>query len=700
MDQQRRRQPQQLKSRLISVITFPPSTPLHPPGNASAIPIVMSVELPETDHLHDLVASSAIQKENRRRRQHEHIVSLYQQVIQAATVASSAVPSLLHRGRTDYVRRFRGRLPGTRNVERGACTWISEYLSDSPLYSLRQFRQKFRVPRSLFSKVHDDLVAAYPTVFGQRRDATGRAGHPSQVKILTALRILGNDRSLNDKDDANPMGTETARKIVRSFCRCVVELYTPDYLKKRPSPDDLTKIAQSFNSVGFSGCIGCIGRSKLIWKNCPFALKGQFHNSENGNLATIPVEAWCDRDLFVWHWYAGRSSSLGEGSIVDRSPLFNDIMVGHFDLRFPEPFRIDGSDTFRNIPYFLVDSAYPEWPIFSKPVDCPLNDDEAVYSRLHHAVHKHIDHCLSALQGRFRVLQSESNLWYLEDVVSQSQACVILHNMIVSMNRNGDFAEDLSEEDPLFDIVTELRDETASSADGGETNDFDLSALADADLGTNEQEHSFAPPANLAVAVSDPFLIRHSQFTSKQKSRSLEQDLIKRARILASRISISLPHPNDSEQVQNSTFSEEEGEHTRSNGFSDPTADVPRHSSYQEPLPTQARTPLPYHDPIPGGGTPRTTTFQIHEHVRTVPFPDAAQDHARAPMYNEPIPDQSRSLSFAEVISDATRTNPYDAEHPHVRNATFPDHISHHPRALAYHSDATPHHSRSMPYPE
>lgn len=63
------------------------------------------------------------------------------------------------------------------------------------------------------------------------------------------------------------------------------------------------------------------------------------------------------------------------------------------------------------------------------------------------------------LQGLFKVLRDDLKLWFAENIIVQSQSCVILHKMLVEIQKNGDFREDMEEKGQVFDVVSALLEE-------------------------------------------------------------------------------------------------------------------------------------------------------------------------------------------------------------------------------------------------
>ena len=87
---------------------------------------------------------------------------------------------------------------------------------------------------------------------------------------------------------------------------------------------------------------GVCGLHAFTWENCPKAMKGQYHNPKDGKLATISCEALVVRRLYCWHWFSGRCGTNNDITVLDNSPLFNDILSGKRRMTLPEGYVING----------------------------------------------------------------------------------------------------------------------------------------------------------------------------------------------------------------------------------------------------------------------------------------------------------------------------------------------------------------------
>lgn len=82
-------------------------------------------------------------------------------------------------------------------------------------------------------------------------------------------------------------------------------MYGPKYLNRWNTRAELGAIVRDYDGAGFPGCVGAVDVMKEHFKKCPSVQKGQYHNTKDGKLATIGVEAWCDHQIYAWSWFSG-----------------------------------------------------------------------------------------------------------------------------------------------------------------------------------------------------------------------------------------------------------------------------------------------------------------------------------------------------------------------------------------------------------
>lgn len=86
------------------------------------------------------------------------------------TYAGQTIVALLSRRCIPHAetRHFCGRQPGTENIERGPCRWYDDYLSYDPVYPSTTFPKNFRIPISLYWKLHNASPIEEPSLLNAR----------------------------------------------------------------------------------------------------------------------------------------------------------------------------------------------------------------------------------------------------------------------------------------------------------------------------------------------------------------------------------------------------------------------------------------------------------------------------------------------------------------------------------------------------
>lgn len=115
--------------------------------------------------------------------------------------------------------------------------------------------------------------------------------------------------------------------------------------------------------------------------------------------------------------------------------------------------------------YLLADGIYPEWPIFAKPIQPSAEEDEKRYSGKQEAVRKDVERFFGCIQSRFEVLRRENRKWDLDDIITITQCCVILHNIIVRMHQNVEFRTEMGEVDAVSEFFETDRESARVSVE-------------------------------------------------------------------------------------------------------------------------------------------------------------------------------------------------------------------------------------------
>ncbi len=138
------------------------------------------------------------------------------------------------------------------------------------------------------------------------------------IKLFCALKMICFGVSGSAFIDYHQFGETTERCCVHHFarglvnCRALAEVY----LRKPPNADS-RRITSMHNCVHkMPGMLGSLDVTKVYWKNCPTALKGQFQGREK--CASIALESVVDYNLWFWHASFGFPGTLNDINIWER----------------------------------------------------------------------------------------------------------------------------------------------------------------------------------------------------------------------------------------------------------------------------------------------------------------------------------------------------------------------------------------------
>lgn len=97
-------------------------------------------------------------------------------------------------------------------------------------------------------------MTKYPAIWGKRREAIGREGPQSEIKVLVILCIIENGSSLKKMGDQYQIEVEEISYYFGRFVRDVPKLYGQHMLDRRPTEKEWGRGALcSLHETGVSG---------------------------------------------------------------------------------------------------------------------------------------------------------------------------------------------------------------------------------------------------------------------------------------------------------------------------------------------------------------------------------------------------------------------------------------------------------------
>ncbi|XP_018479975.1 uncharacterized protein LOC108851038 [Raphanus sativus] len=287
------------------------------------------------------------------------------------------------------------------NREDGHEKLWNDYFSENPTYTSKLFRRRFRMNKSLFMRIVYRLSTEAP-YFKPKEDATGRASLSPLQKCTAAIRQLAYGCSADTVDEYVRLAETTARKCLHHFTEAIITLFGDQYLR-RPTPEDLERLLYMGEEHGFPGMIGSIDCMHWQWKNCPTPWRGMF--ARGTGKPTIVLEAVASQDLGIWHAFFGAPCTMNDLNILDRSPVFDDIIYG---IAPEVNYYVNGNEY--NMAYYLTDGIFPKCATFIQSIKLPQGEKNSLFAKKQEAVRKDVERAFGVLQSRFAVVKNPSKL--------------------------------------------------------------------------------------------------------------------------------------------------------------------------------------------------------------------------------------------------------------------------------------------------
>nr|GEW87699.1 hypothetical protein [Tanacetum cinerariifolium] len=199
---------------------------------------------------------------------------------------------------------------------------LADYFGPSLKYPDYYFRRQYRMNRSLFLKIVQGIekyiethypLPAHFDFFVVRPEATGLMGFSVIMKCASAIRQLAYGTSPDALDEYLQMGEHCARDCLDCFTMCIIDLFTPEFLRK-PDVNDVRKLYDAHNRIhGLSGVIT--------------------------KYPTIMLEAVASYDLWIWYAFFGVACANNDLTVLKHSLLFDDLLD---DISPVVPFEVNG----------------------------------------------------------------------------------------------------------------------------------------------------------------------------------------------------------------------------------------------------------------------------------------------------------------------------------------------------------------------
>lgn len=272
-------------------------------------------------------------------------------------------------------------------------------------------------------------------------------------RLSLTLRFLATGETLQSLGYQFRIAISTACEIVKEVCSAIYKALAPDYLKMPTTAEQWKTVAQGFDyKWDFPHCVGAID-GKHVRIRCPANSGSSFYNYKG--YFSITLLAMCDAEYKFIYTDVGAHGREGDSGIFASSDLNDGLSKNSLNL--PPPELMPFSD--RVMPYVIVgDEAFPLMQNLMRPYpgrgsgNLPLSsmifnyrfDYELLFcskqdrsidfvlSRLSRA-RRVIENAFGILAARWEIFQHEMKATP-ESVALYTNACLVLHNMLITRN--------------------------------------------------------------------------------------------------------------------------------------------------------------------------------------------------------------------------------------------------------------------------
>ena len=161
--------------------------------------------------------------------------------------------------------------------EAGATLLRNDYFSENSRFESK-FRRWFRMSRDLFLRIRRGLKQ-HSSMWKTTYNAARTPGLSSYQKMCAFIQFLAYGTAADLFDQYFRIGESTLLDYVKHFCRDIVTVFGPTYLRK-PNTEDIERLLQVAEARGFLRMLGSLDCMYYEWKNCPTANAGAYHGEK------------------------------------------------------------------------------------------------------------------------------------------------------------------------------------------------------------------------------------------------------------------------------------------------------------------------------------------------------------------------------------------------------------------------------------
>jgi hypothetical protein len=155
-----------------------------------------------------------------------------------------------------------------RDPEKSAWAYLlrEDGVADPTTLPGKQFRRRFRVPYPFFRDLLKE-VEQVPSL-KEKKNGAGKAGSPTYLKLLSALRVLGRGEVFDTCSELSYIHEETLRRWFHAFTAWYASQYHV-HIRAPKTPEEIRAASKQYTLLGFPGAVGSVDVCHTEWERCP-----------------------------------------------------------------------------------------------------------------------------------------------------------------------------------------------------------------------------------------------------------------------------------------------------------------------------------------------------------------------------------------------------------------------------------------------